>query len=133
MNFLLVLLIYGIPIILGLLGIAFLIRGTMKKPVYVNKKPTQITCTARVTDKLNYYGSGGHGALINSYYLVLQTSDDENIKFKVSKSLLKRVNYNDEVKVSYAGQRIIKLEVIKPSGNKTEIRSHMAKSWSDLT
>lgn len=134
MGFVLLIFIYGVPAVLTVVGIAFLIRSSVASKgneISMGRKPTKYAKVAVVTDKMHYYLSNTSG-FYHIYYTSLKFDDNDIITFKVSKSMIKKLNIDDTVKVYYQGQKITKLEILKKSGKKSNVREVHLTNWKDL-
>ena len=130
MGLILVLLIYGIPIVLAIFGVIFLIRSTMHKHTYINKKPERRKSRARVIDKVEYYGSNPTG-FYQYYRLTLELLENEKIEMKVPKNVINKVDVNDIVMVTFEGDKFVSIDIVEKLGEKAPPRSIMAKRWDD--
>lgn len=132
MGLILILFIYGVPAVLAVVGIAFLIRASMAdKTGARERKPTKYAKIAVVADKMHYYISNPSG-FYHMYYISLKFDDNDIITFKTNKSIIKKFDIDDTTKVYYQGQKIIKLELFKKSGKKSTPREIHLTNWKDL-
>lgn len=132
MKFLLVFFIYSVPVFLAILGIALLIRSSIKtKPSYYQKKAKRITCKATVGERKNHYMSNPTG-FYDIYSVDFIVDGSEVISLRMSKKEIKKLNAGDKVMLTYQGKKYIKAEKISSSSERDDIKSVPLRNWYQL-
>ncbi|MBQ7760628.1 MAG: DUF2500 family protein [Clostridia bacterium] len=115
---LLFLLLFGIPAIMLVLGIILLVRVFMPGVVNTGRKATTYTVKTRVLGRREHHINSIQGN-VKYYYITFALEENDKIELKVSKSTFNSVDYDDIVKLTYAGERFKNLSIIERSGKKT--------------
>ncbi len=135
MGFIILMFIYGVPAILAIVGIAFLIRSATASKRGANtmsRKAKRLVSYATIVDKIHYYTTAPNG-FYDIYYITFLLDESDRLSLKVSKSLLKKVNVGDKVKLHYEGEKFISLEIIQKTGVKTEARDVHVTNWKQIS
>lgn len=128
---LLILIFFVIPIVMLVLGIVLLVRVFMPSVVSTGRKATTYTVQSRVLERREHHINSIHGN-IKYYYVTFALEQNDKIELKVSKSIFDSIDFDDIVKLTYAGERFKNLEIIKKSGKKTQPTFTSGTNMTDI-
>ena len=134
MGLFVLLLIYGIPAVLALVGIAFLIRAAIASKTgapSMGRKAETLFSHATVVDKVHYYTTAQKG-FFHFYYITFLLDENDRLSLKVSKRLHKKVDINDKVKLYYKGEKLVNLEIVEKSGIKSKAREVHVTNFNQI-
>lgn len=128
---LLILIFFVIPIVMLVLGIVLLVRVFMPSVVSTGRKATAYTVQSRVLERREHHINSIHGN-IKYYYVTFALEQNDKIELKVSKSIFNSIDFDDIVKLTYAGERFKNLEIIEKSGKKTQPTFTSGTNMTDI-
>ena len=128
---LLILIFFVIPIVMLVLGIVLLVRVFMPSVVSTGRKATTYTVQSRVLERREHHINSINGN-IKYYYVTFALEQNDKIELKVSKSIFNSIDFDDIVKLTYAGERFKNLEIIKKSGKKTQPTFTSGTNMTDI-
>lgn len=128
---LLILIFFVIPIVMLVLGIVLLVRVFMPSVVSTGRKATTYTVQSRVLERREHHINSIHGN-IKYYYVTFALEQNDKIELKVSKSIFNSIDFDDIVKLTYAGERFKNLEIIEKSGKKTQPTFTSGTNMTDI-
>lgn len=108
----------GFPILIVTVAIIVLIR-VFFMPALINsgeRKKKLITTTKVISKRENLVGAG-HGA--STFYYILF---EDSLELRVSENIYKKVNAGDIVKLSYIGEKLDEISILKKSNEKSDIK-----------
>lgn len=128
---LLIFIFFIIPLIMIVLGIVLLVRVFMPNVVSTGRKATVYTVKSRVLERREHHINSIQG-IIKYYYVTFELEQNDKIELKVPKSVFNSVDFDDIVKLTYAGDSFKNLEIIDKSGKKVQPTFTSGTNMTDI-
>ena len=103
----------GFPLLFVVSSIIVLIRIFSNKTFKTDSKPELITTTTTVLDRREQTKINRYNGVVTYYYVTVDCGLDDRMEFMVSKREYNKLSVGDVVKVSYLGERLKELKLVK--------------------
>ena len=129
-------LIFGMPIIIILIGFVFLIKIFFLPAFASGRKKQEQTVIARVLGKREELLHNFTG-MYSLYYVTFTFGENEKIELKTNKSEYKALDYMDKVELTHKGEKLISYNVLEKSpknavGEEKHVASMMRSSLNEI-
>lgn len=129
-------LIFGIPILLLIVGFVFLIKIFFLPAFASGRKKQEQTVVALVLGKREEFLHNATG-LYSLYYVTFTFGENERLELKVNKSEYNDLSYMDKVELTHKGELLISYYILEKSkeeykGEEKHVASMMRSSLNEI-